>query len=86
MSNEDLIRLHRRVVRHVYRLFAGGTSFGVDLPTLRACRPLWYRVYVGLFEEVARRTNKEARQIELASCQQRTEREGSAAREGQGGE
>lgn len=58
LTDSQLVRTYCRVWSHIERAFAGGTSFGIDRPTLFACLPSWANLWDQLRTEMKRRTPK----------------------------
>ncbi len=55
LSDSQLLRLYRKVYRRIEVAFAGGLSFGVDMPTLWAVWPEMAIVVRGILTENGRR-------------------------------
>lgn len=55
LTDTQLWRLRKRIVQRVYRLFSGGTQYGVDLHTLYVVYPGWHAVYARVSAECTRR-------------------------------
>jgi len=55
LTNEQLNRLYRCVWRRLQRVYAGGTSFGIDMPTLWAVTPGFAQIIVDIRAEAIRR-------------------------------
>ena len=46
------IEIYNRLIDRVYRLFAGGTQYGVDWPTLYVCYPTIAKVIIRLKNKI----------------------------------
>lgn len=55
LTDTQLVRQFNRLLRRIYRAFAGGTRFGIDLPTLWLCCPGFYDAYQAYRAEDFRR-------------------------------
>lgn len=58
LTDKQLIRLWNKVLAKINQQFAGGRSFGIDLPTLWAVCPEWAKVYLTLRQEGKRRRDR----------------------------
>lgn len=57
-TDTQLERLFQKILTKIQKRFSGGTSFGVDLPTLALCEPgLWY-CYMAVKAEGSRRVKE----------------------------
>lgn len=54
-TNDQLISGFDRLLRRINKAFAGGTSLGVDLPTMRTVTPDLYNDYIAYRTEGRRR-------------------------------
>lgn len=55
LSENQLERLYRKLYARIERAFAGGTRYGIDLPTLRMCEPGYYSDFMRIKREMIRR-------------------------------
>lgn len=63
LSDNQLSRLFGRILERIETAFAGGSQFGIDIPTLRAVCPGFHSAYIAMRQEGRRRT------IERRQCQ-----------------
>jgi hypothetical protein len=59
LTDNQLTRAYCRVWSHIERAYAGGTSFGIDRPTLYACLPSWATLWEQLRSEMQRRMREQ---------------------------
>ncbi len=55
LTQPQLNRLFRRIQERIQRAFAGGTRYGVDMPTLWACHPGLATAYMNTYNELKAR-------------------------------
>lgn len=58
LTNERLQALYDRVLARIWKACEGGTTFGIDLPTLRIIHPGYCRAYLAIRQEGQRRVRE----------------------------